>query len=245
MNLVIARITLRQLLSRRRTLLLILLGALLLLVAFIRRISGASDVSDPRFTADLLDRLGVAVLMPIVALLFGTGAIGAELEEGTAVYILAKPISRLSVVITKLSVAAVCSVLLTSVPILLAGLLAGGSDGAGLAVGFAVAAAIGSLMYCTIFLALSLVTSRAFIFGLAYVLIWEGFLATLFPGTRTFSVHQQTLAFANAIANPPAAVFNTDLALGTAVVAAAAIVIIAFVIAVRRLSRIEIAGEVA
>jgi ABC-2 type transport system permease protein len=245
MNLVIARITLRQLLSRRRTLLLVLLGAVLLLVALLRRISAGSEGADPSFTADLLDRLGVAVLMPIVALLFGTGAMGAELEEGTAVYILAKPISRASVAITKLSVAVVCSVLLTSVPILLAGLLSGGSSGTSLAIGFAVAAAIGSVVYCTIFLALSLITSRAFIFGLAYVLIWEGFLAALFPGTRTFSVHQQTLAIAQAIANPPADVFKADLAFGTAAVVAAAIAILAFVIAVRRLSRIEIAGEVA
>lgn len=244
MNLVIARITLRQLLSRRRTLLLVLLSALLLLVALIRRLSGASDGTDTRFTADLLDLLGVGVLMPLVALLFGTGAMGAELEDGTAVYLLAKPISRLSVAVTKLTVAVVCSLLLTSVPIFLAGLIAGGSAATSLAIGFAVASAIGTAVYCTVFLALSLVTSRAFIFGLAYVLIWEGFLAGLFPGTRTFSVHQQTLAFAQAIANPPSDVFKADLALGTAAAVAAVIAVLAFAIALRRMMRLEIAGEV-
>ena len=40
MNLVIAAITLRQLLSRRRTLLLLLLGAVVVLVAFAVRIGG-------------------------------------------------------------------------------------------------------------------------------------------------------------------------------------------------------------
>ena len=246
MNLVIARITLRQLLSRRRTLLLLLLGGIVLVVAFVRRISGdtSGGTSDTRFTADLLSTLGIATLMPLVALIFGTGAMGAELEEGTAVYILAKPVSRLSVAFTKLSVAIVCSILLTSVPILLAGLLSGGPDGPALAVGFAVAAAVGSAVYCAIFMALSLVTGRAFVFGLAYVLVWESFLAGLFAGTRTLSVREQTLAFAAALAKPPADVFKADLPLGTAVVVAAVVAGLALAITARRMARIEIAGEV-
>lgn len=246
MNLVIARITLRQLLSRRRTLLLLLLGGIVLVVAFVRRISGdtSGGTSDTRFTADLLSTLGIATLMPLVALIFGTGAMGAELEEGTAVYILAKPVSRLSVAFTKLSVAIVCSILLTSVPILLAGLLSGGPDGPALAVGFAVAAAVGSAVYCAIFMALSLVTGRAFVFGLAYVLVWESFLAGLFAGTRTLSVREQTLAFAAALAKPPADVFKADLPLGTAVVVAVVVAALALAITVRRMARIEIAGEV-
>jgi ABC-2 type transport system permease protein len=245
-NLVIARITLRQLLSRRRTLLLVLLGAILLVVAVVRRLAGDTSTgsSDTRFTADLLPTLGVAVLMPLVALIFGTGAMGAELEEGTAVYILAKPISRLSVAFTKLSVAIGCSVLLTSVPILLAGLISGGPDGTALAIGFAIAALVGSAVYCAIFMALSLVTNRAFVFGLAYVLVWETFLAGLFAGTRTLSVREQTLAFAHAIANPPADVFKANLPLGTATVVAAVIAVLALALTARRMARIEIAGEV-
>jgi ABC-2 type transport system permease protein len=243
MNLVIAGITQRQLLSRRRTLLLLLLGAILLLVALLRRLSSAGPDAD--FTADLLNNLGIAVLMPLVALIFGTGAIGAELEEGTAVYLLAKPISRAVVVATKLAVAIGYSIVLSAIPILLAGLIAGGEDVLKLALGFAVAAAIGSAIYCAIFVALSLVTGRAFVFGLVYVLVWEGFLAGFFPGTRTFSVHEQTLAFAQALGNPTGDVITADLPLGTAVVVAAVISVLAVAIALRRMSRIEIAGEVA
>ena len=164
MNAVIARITLRQLLSRRRTLLLVALSAVVVLVAILRRLSPSG--ADAKFTADLLSTLGIATLMPLVALIFGTGAIGAELEEGTAVYILAKPIRRWVVVATKLVVAVGCSIALTSLPILLAGILAGGDGSGRLAIGFAVASAIGSALYCAIFVALSLVTSRAFIWGL-------------------------------------------------------------------------------
>lgn len=242
MNGVIARITLRQLLSRRRTLLLVLLGGVLILVAGIFRLAGEEARALP-FAAGLLSNLGVGTLMPLVALLFGTGAIGAEIEDGTAVFLLAKPISRRTVVLTKLAVAALCSAVLTCVPMLLAGLIAAGGLGEGLVPGMVAAAAIGSLLYCSVFVALSLVTGRALVFGLAYVLIWEGLLAGLFAGTRTFSIRQLTLAFADSIGGIPKAVFDAPVSLLTAVIVGIALLAVATVIAIRRLSAFEISGE--
>jgi len=241
-NMVIAGITMRQLLSRRRTLLLLLLGAVVVLVALAVRIGG-----QPRevvgVTARLLSIMGFATLMPLVALIFGTGAIGAELEDGTAVYLLAKPVRRATLLLTKLAVAAGCSVVLTCVPIFVAGLVGIGGFGDGLVPAFTVAAAIGSVIYAAIFVALSLVTSRALIFGLGYVLIWEGLLAGLFAGTRTFSVRQQTLAFADALTDVSRSTFRAELDLTTAIVVGAVILVGATVLAIRRLTTIEIAGE--
>lgn len=242
MNGVIAAITLRQLLSRRRTLLLLLLAGLMLLVALGLRI-GAEPLNRPTATARMLEIFGTATLMPLVALLFGTATLGAELEEGTAIYLLAKPIPRWVTLLTKLTVAAACSILLTSIPVVLAGLLAGG--GIDLAVAFAVATAVGSVIYCAIFVAVSLVTGRALIFGLGYVLIWEGVLAGLFAGTQTFSVRQQTLAFADALVNVPSTTFSAPLPIGTAVVVGVLVLALATYIGIRRLTRIEIAGETA
>ena len=244
MNVVIARITLRQLLSRRRTLLLLLLGGVLVLVAGIFRLAGEEARALP-FTSGLLANLGIGTLMPLVALIFGTGAIGAEIEDGTAIFLLAKPISRRIIVLTKLAVAAVCAAALTCGPMLLAGLIAAGGFGEGLVPGMVAAAAIGSLLYCSIFVAVSLVTSRAFVFGLAYVLIWEGLLAGLFAGTRTFSVRQLTLAFADSIGGIPKEVFDAPVSLLTGVVIGTFLLVGATLIAIRRLSAYEISGEAA
>lgn len=244
MNWVIARITLGQLLSRRRTLLLLLLGGVLVLAAGIFRLAG-EEARALRFTSGLLSNLGVATLMPLVALIFGTGAIGAEIEDGTAVFLLAKPLSRWTVVLTKLAVASVCSGAMTCGPMLLAGAIAAGGLGQGLVVGMAAGAAIGSLLYCSVFVALSLITGRALVFGLAYVLIWEGLLAGLFEGTRTFSIRQLTLAFADAIGGIPDDIFKARLSLGTAVVVGIALLVGATLIAVRRLGAFEISGEAA
>jgi len=244
MNSVIAGITLRQLVSRRRTVLLLLLGLVLIVVALVFRLAG-DEARAMHFTAGLLSSLGVGTLMPLVALILGTGAIGAEIDDGTAVFLLSKPLSRRSVVLTKLVVAAACAIALTSGPMLVAGVLGAGGLGDGLVLGFVAAAAIGSVLYAAIFLALSLVTSRALVLGLAYVLIWEGLLAGLFAGTRTFSIRQQTLAFADALAGVPKAVFEAKLDVATATVVAVILLVGATLIAIRRLSSFEIAGETA
>ena len=244
MNGVIASITLRQLLSRRRTLLLLLLAGVLVLVAGVFRLAGEEARAIP-FTTGLLSGLGIGTLMPLVALLFGTGAIGSEIEDGTAVFLLAKPIKRRTVVITKLVVAAACSAALTSAPMLLAGLIGAGGLGDGLVLGMVAAAAIGSVLYTAVFVALSLVTSRALVFGLTYVLIWEGLLSGLFAGTRTFSIRQVTLAFADAIGDLPKSIPDTHLDLTTALVVTVVVLIGATLLAIRRLGSFEISGEAA
>ena len=244
MNAVIAGITLRQLLSRRRTMLLLLLGGVLVLVALIYRLAGDGR-DDLDFTSGLLNNLGLAALMPLVALLFGTSTIGSELEDGTAVFLLAKPISRWTILFTKLVVAIGCSILITGVPILVAGLIAAGGLGDGLVVGFTVAAAFGSAVYCALFVFLSLVTGRALVIGLGYVLIWEGVLAGLFAGTRTFSVRQYSLTLAEGLADVPRSVLDAPLELATALVMAVVVTALAILLAGRRLVRVEIAGETA
>jgi ABC-2 type transport system permease protein len=245
MNWTVARLTLRQLLGRRRVLRLLLLAALLLAVAVIYRLTGSEGQRAEIFTSRLLSDFGLATLMPLVALLLGTATLGAEIEDGTAIYLLAKPISRATILFTKLAIAAVGSVLLTALPIFLAGAITGAGLDNGIALAFAVAAAVGSLIYCAIFVALSLVTGRALIFGLLYVLVWEGLLAGLFAGTRTFSVRQQSLAIADALTEAPARVLSAQLDLTTAIVIGGVLLVGATALAIRRLRRFEIAGETA
>lgn len=244
---VIASITLRQLLSRRRTLLILLLGAVLVVLALVFRLSdeSSSETNALSWTMGMLEYLGLVTVVPLIALIFGTGAIGGELEDGTAVHLLTKPVARWRVGLVKFGVAAGCAALLSGVPMLVAGLI--GSGDAGVAIGYSVAGVIASVIYVAIFMALSLFTSRAFVIGLGYILIWEGLLAGLFPGIGTLSVRWQSTAFAQALTDA----LNTTLSgldagppLGTAIVAAAVMGGVALVLALRRLRRLEIAGEV-
>ena len=183
-----------------------------------------------------MDRLIVTTLLPIVGLVFGTAALGAELEDGTAVFLLVKPIDRWRIVVAKLIVAVGLSIALVAPASFVAGaILQPGGTGLSGAVGAAVGTAVGATVYATVFFALSLVTGRALAIGLVYVLVWEGVLAGLLEGIRVLSIRQYTLAISAAITHP--GVTDPDLLdVRTALVLAVVAVAVAAVIAVRRLS---------
>jgi ABC-2 type transport system permease protein len=236
----LASVSLRGLLNRRRTLLLGLFGALVVLVAVLFRLAEQPPDEVFGFTGQLLGNFGLAVLLPVVAVIVGTAAIGSELDDGTIIYLLAKPIPRRLVAVVKFVVASVIVVLLVSPAILVAGIVAQGGD-ANLGIAYAVAAAFGALEYTAVFLALSLFTSRALVVGLAYVVIWEGAVAGLFEGTRILSVRQHALAIADAIGGEGA--IDAPLDVGPALAVGAVITVVAVFLAIRRLERVELRGE--
>ncbi len=233
-------VSLRGLLNRRRTLFLALLGALVVLVAVLFRLADQPPDEAFDFTGQLLGNFGLAVLLPVVAVIVGTAAIGSELDDGTIIYLLAKPIPRAWVAAVKALVAWVVVVILVCPAILVAGIVAMGGD-ADLGIAYAVAAAFGALEYTTVFLALSLVTTRALVVGLAYVVVWEGAVAGLFEGTRFLSIRQHALAVADAIGGEGAITSTLDV--GTALVMGTVVTGVAVVLAIRRLERVELRGE--
>lgn len=229
----LASVTLRSLLSRRRTVLLLLLAALPVAVALLARLGGATSHESAVF-----DTLVVRTVLPIVALVFGTAALGSELEDGTAVYILAKPIARWKIVVAKAAVAAGLTAVIVAGSTILTGLVLAGGVGLPLTLAFTVATAVGSLVYVAAFVAASVVTSRALILGLVYVIIWEGVLAGLLEGTRAFSIREATLGIAAALA--PDGVVDAGLQPAQAAVLAALVVLGGAVLATMRLARHEL-----
>jgi ABC-2 type transport system permease protein len=269
MNTTIMELTFRQLLGKRRTILLVLLALVPALIALAFRASGhADDViiqngeaidRQARFTAGpLMSSLVVGVLLPLCALVFATAALGSEIEDGTAVYLLSKPIPRWRVVISKLLVAWATTAVLVIPAAAIAGVIAiagsGGTvtsfrfgtldvqSGAGIVPGFLVALVAGSFLYCCIFTALSIFTSRALIVGLLYVFFWEALMTSLFGGLRIFSVRQYTLGIAHSLANTSNVAFSTKLDGPEAIILLAIASAIAISLAIRRLQRWEV-GE--
>jgi ABC-2 type transport system permease protein len=187
--------TLRGLLGRRRLLLMLLLVALPVAVAVLIRIAGGS-----RDAPEILDTLVIRTVLPLVALVIGTAAIGSEIEDGTAVFLLVKPVARWRIALAKLLVASGLTLVLVVPPVVATGVLVAGASTASLSVtfGFALATIAGGAAYASVFTALGALTSRALILGLAYTLLWEGVLAGLLEGTRFLSIRQATLGLAAA-----------------------------------------------
>lgn len=233
----IVGVTLRGLLGRRRTLLMLLLAALPVLVGLLVRLS------DGRVEIDrILDAMLVQTVLPLVALVLGTAALGSELEDGTAVFLMIKPVPRWRIVGAKMVVAAGLTVALVVPSTLLAGVLAGGTGSTAVTttVAFGVAMAVGGIAYASVFVALSAFTSRALVVGLGYTMIWEGVLAGLFDGTRFLSIRQATLGIGRGLAGKDGASPSLDLGISAAIVGVA--VVAAFALGSWRLKRFEVRG---
>ncbi|WP_018720560.1 ABC transporter permease [Salinispora fenicalii] len=228
-------ITARGLLGRRRFLLLFPLPVLLVLLAVLSRALG---VDPNEWGPPVLVGLGLAVVLPVIALIVGTGVLGAEIDDGTVVHILTKPLPRWQIVLPKLAVAAGVTAVTVAVPLYVAGVLAS-SVRVGLAL--AAAASIGALAYCAFFLALSLVTRRPVLLGLVYVLIWEGLLGNVVSGTKVLSIQQYVIALADRFA--PTELLATDVSVPVAAVMSTLIAVGFTALAVDRLRSFSVAGE--
>jgi ABC-2 type transport system permease protein len=244
-ELTLARLAVRQLAGSRRVLWVVLLAALPVLLALLMQMESGRDLKDA-----LDDMMGmyqiliVSVLLPIVALVVGTSVFGAEVDDGTITYVLGKPVPRWRIVLTRILVAGLLTAAVL-VPATALSMVLGlrGVEAPGVAAGFTAAVAVGSFLYCALFVAFSLSTRRALVAGLAYVVVWEGLLANTFGGIRALSIRQYTLSMADAMSSAPGKPMS-PLELGTALAMAAAVTVLATVFAIRRLQRFEI-GEAA
>ena len=227
----IAGVTARALAGRRRSLLMLLLAGAPVLLGLLIRLGGRASTGTALVPA--LDGLLVTTVLPLVALVFGTAALGSELDDGTAVHILTKPIPRWAIVLPKLVVAGGLTAILLVASTVLTGLLLGGSANRGLdvTIAFAIAVAIGAFVYTAIFLALSAATSRGLILGLAYSLLWEGLLASVLPGTQLLSVHEYIRGIVSVLA--PAGTLQSVVGAQGFVAALVALVVITVVASIR------------
>lgn len=239
---IVLRLTLRQLLGRRRILISAALALVPVALALAYRLGGAEGDPQDWAANTLLAGLVATTILPLVALVHGTASIGGELDDGTALQLLATPVPRSRIVLAKLIAASAVTAGTIVVPALVAAAIAlQGEASGGLLVGFGVALTVGAAVYCALFLLLRIVTGKALVIGLAYVLVWEGVVNGLFAGTRLLSVRHGILGLADAAVDLP--VFDPPLGAATAVALLAIVGAGSAAYAVRRLQRWEI-GEV-
>ena len=198
MNSTVASLTSRSLLGRKRTLVLMLLPAALLALCGLARILAGLDAELDRELAgalapDLLSAFGIAILMPLLTLIAGTGSIGPEIDDGSIVYLLAKPLNRYSIVVTKLAVAIAVVIAFGVLPIAVAGVVLTGEVG-DVTIAFALGALAAGAAYSAVFLLLAVISRNAVVIGLIYALIWESLVGAVVPGAQTLSIQQWSLA---------------------------------------------------
>lgn len=231
----VAYITTRGLFGRRRVLLLLPLPALLVGLALICR---AYDVSPDQWGTPVIAGLGLAVVLPVIALIVGTGVLGSEVDDGTIVHILTKPLPRRDIILAKLGIAVGVTAVATAVPLYIAGVLA---DSVRLGLALAAAAAVGACAYSALFLLLSLLTRRPVLLGLVYILVWEGLLGRFVSGTRVLSIEQYVITIADKIA--PTNLLAGKVSVPVAIIMSVIVSVGCTIAAVDRLRSFSVAGE--
>jgi ABC-2 type transport system permease protein len=126
----------------------------------------------------------------VVALLVASAALGNPAEDGTLVYLWLRPVERwqhaTAAYVASLTVALPAVV----VPLALGAAVArAGSDAVWGTVASAVVAVVA---YCGLFTWLGLRVRRALPWGLAYILIWEGFVAAAGAGASRVALRAYT-----------------------------------------------------
>ena len=236
-NPTVARLTYRAVLGRRRAAILFVLPALLLLIAVaVRTFNGADD----QVAADVLGGFALATMVPLIGVIAGTGSIGPEIDDGSIVYLLSKPVKRPTIIFTKLIVAIAVTMVFSAVPTFIAGFILNG-NGQQVAIAYTVAALVASIAYSALFLLLGTVSRHAVVIGLVYALVWETLFGSLVPGARTLSVQQWSLSLAERVAGE--GLIGSDVGLPLAVALLASVTVLATWYAGQKLRVLKLAGE--
>jgi ABC-2 type transport system permease protein len=238
LNPVIISLTFRATMGRKRALLFAIPAIILIAISALLTAVAGSGSWPPEF----LGQFGFSVVLPLTALIIGTSVLGAEIDDGSVVHLLATPVSRAQVVLSKFVVAAVLTIVFAAIPEYLAALIAKG-PASDLALGLAAGALAASVVYNAIFVLLSVLTSRAIAIGLLYLLVWEGLLANLVPGVGLLSAGQYGLSVANSIAHNSA--LHAHVGIGTALVMGALVTVASLILCTRRLAAFSIKGDAA
>lgn len=184
----IVRVTTRQVVGGRRWL---GLGVVALLPAIVMWFA-SSDLS----VSGAIERYHDAPLvilfllvLPIVALILGSSALGDERRDSTLSFLLLRPLRRSTIVAAKLTAAWLVATVIAGLAGVLASTVLAVRAGTWITlvptlVGVAVCAAC----YTAVFLVLGHLTSRAVLIGLVYLFIWESGVSFAAPSLANISL---------------------------------------------------------
>lgn len=231
MNGTIAKLALQALLGRRRFYLLLAFPVLLItLVALI------TVLADGDAAFEILPGLGYPLVLPLVAILAASSVLGPEVDDGSIVYLLSKPINRYGVAISKWTIALGATLTAGALPILVGALITGDSTRAA---ALFVGAAVAGTAYSALFLAISAVTRHAVISSLMFVLIWESLLGNLFSGVAWLSIGQWGLRVGHEVSSDLPDPANLPWAIAASVV----VTVVGVLFAGDRLRSFTLRGE--
>ncbi len=237
-------LTWRQLFARRRLYLAAAFSLAPMLIAVVfQLLVDDSAAAGAEFLMGLEREIVIGTLLPLAAVVFGTTAFGGEVDDGTLVYLLVKPLGRWRVVLWKYVVAILSTAAVMLPSIILPWLVVRTSElPVSVPLSFMAGVGIGCVVYCAIFVALGLSTRRALVAGLLYIVAVEMVLSRNVVGTKALSVREFSIAVAQAASHGAVKLVSTPVSLATVWTMGSLMLVSALATAMWKLGHYEEAG---
>ena len=226
------RLLLRTLMTKGRLAAVLAADVVIIALAVVLR----ADDQGVAAGTDLIDLAGFLLLVPVAALLFGSSAFGEAAEDGNLPYITLRPIARWRLVLAGTLAAITVAYPLAAIPLAIAGLIMGAS--AKLILAVLGATALGICGYGSLFVALGIRTRRALLWGLAYVVMWEGVVAGVSQQLSRTALRTHVRSVYDSMT--PGEFGGFVVAGSTAVIVLVAVTVVGVLLATRFLGRIDL-----
>jgi len=234
-------LTRRQLFAKQRLVVAIGLTLVPTLISLIYRVTTDDPAADAAGYLGMMYRgIVLGVLLPITALVFGTSAFGGEVEDGTLIYLMVKPVPRWHLTLSKYVVALAATLAVMMPAIFLAWLVTPGDTPVRVPLSYAAGAAVGSIIYCAIFVTLGISSRRALALGLLYIVAFENVLSRSVVGVKSLSVREFALAVCKKVVGTAAEFTDVTVSMSTVWTMGTIFLVAALVTGVVRLQRYEV-----
>ncbi len=228
------RLLLRSVCTPGRLIALSALAAISLLTAVATRFG---TLEEPLDAAVGFVNGNVATLIPVAMLVLGAATLGDLIDDGSMVYLWLRPVPTWIHVLAAWMATVTVGIPLVLVPVLI-GTTVVHADATVL-----LAAAVGGLVaiatYAALFVTAGVRFRRALPWGLVYILIWEGFVASAGKTATKLAVRSYVRSILTSITGVELKLADFSLAVGIVVPLLAGLAALAY--AARRLSRTDVA----
>jgi len=222
-------VSVSQALPRRRTIMLALLE---LAPAAIYLFATSSRTSSAAFQGviEISTSTFLALVLPVVAIVIASGALGNERRDLTLSFIALRPIPRSVIAVTKVGAASAAAIGLNLVGALALGISHVVRFGNGQVIaGLIVATIVATIAYAAAFVPIGFLTDRAVIIGMAYLLVFENGVVFALSGLGLLSPWRLAAASLGALVDGSR--IYLDGAIGTMTLQRALIAMVVYAIA--------------
>jgi ABC-2 type transport system permease protein len=185
----------------------------------------------------MIAALGLSLVAPVVSLVLASSVLGDPNEDGTLVYLWLRPVPRWQLAVSSTLAALTVALPIVVLPLTIAAAATNG--GSELVTATAVSTVVAVVAYTGVFTFLGLRVRRAMAWGLAYILVWEGFIARAGGGTAFVSIQRHTTSLLARIDDGPHRLQHSSVS--TAILVPLVAAVLATVLTARRLQHQDVA----